>query len=250
MRRNLSSGFSLMEVMVTMIIVGMVSGTLVLIWGNAFRGRSWAFKKGYHATAIAVAMRTIQNDLHKSSRLDMDPDSLSMVGNVGKWMRGAVGIDQDGCFPSASAAVYGDAPYWYWYCITNGVLNTQYNQTEYDVYRYVSVLANTATYPYCPRRVPLSGGVYPIFAEADSLSTSGTLYFPTMPLCGTVLSGPVQGEKIIGGLTAAAFNVNTSYPGQVAVKLEIYKPADSAGTKPMTESVNVKLKVQRGLPRS
>lgn len=250
MRRNLSSGFSLVEVMVTVFIVGMVSGTLALIWGNAFHGRSWAFKKGYHATAMAVAMRSIQNDIHKSSRLDMDPLSASMSGYVGKWMRGAVGIDQDGCFPTASVSIYGEAPYWYWYCVSAGAVNTQYNQTEYEVYRYAKVLANTATYSYCPRRVPASGTVYPIFAESDALSTAGTLYFPTMTSCGAALSDSTEASKIIGGLTTAYFNVNEPYKGQVAVKMEIYKPADSAGTKPMTESVNVKLKVQSGQTRS
>lgn len=247
MRRGISSGFTLAEVMVTMVIVGMVSGTLALIWGNAFRGRSWAFKKGYHATAMAVALRTIQNDLHRSSRLDMDPASIP--GYEGKWMRGAVGIDQDGCFPSGSVYIHEETPYWYWYCVTNGTVNTQYNQTEYDVYRYVQVLADTSTYPYCPRRIPASGTVYPIFAESDPISTVGTLYFPSMPLCGAAVSSVTE-EKIIGGLSSVSFTVNSSYPGQVAVKMEIYKPADSAGTKPMTESVNVKLKVQRGLPRS
>jgi len=247
MRRKRCSGFSLIEVMVTVFIVGLVSGTLALIWGNAFHGRSWAFKKGYHATALAVAMRVIQNDVRKSTRLDIDPTSASMSGNVGKWLRGAVNIDQDGCFPTASVDTSVGFPGWYWYCITAGAVNSQYNQTEYDMYRYVNVYTNTSTYPNCPRTVPAA---YPIFAEDDPLLAS-SLYFPSMTACGSTLSDSTPGTKILSGLTSAYFSVNTSYPGQVAVKLEIYKPSDNlGGVKPITESVDIRLKVQRGLTPS
>ncbi|NLO91888.1 MAG: hypothetical protein GX410_07870 [Elusimicrobia bacterium] len=232
----------MIEVLVTLVIIGVVSGTLALIWGNAFKGRSWAFKKDYHSTAMAIAARSIQSDMQNSTMLVSEETSAN-----NKWLRGGINIGQDGCFPTASVETAGK-PTWYWYCLTEGSTNPDYGQVEYDLYRYSKSIDNDVKqYPGCPKHGSTTpAGVYGTFGTSST--DPAALTYPTMSSCGSALSDGTIATKVVGGLSAGAFTKDSRYPGQVNIHLEIFKPASaSTGTRPIAESVNLRLKVQSSL---